>query len=315
MDGDNKMNKNNIGFSYAAFLTIALLASLPGRVHASNWFYDIDLGFRYDDNVSRAEQGSDIKVDTSYGFYFGAGNYWTVGDGDTVSIVGNVNARSFQHYDGLGSAGIGISASYRHKFGLGNRVPWLKVSGSYQYDEVEDDDRSGQTYIASVKAGKRLSDRWDIFGGLAYDITDANGHTAAAGPGPGPGPVGPTGTSNTDAFDVDGWTLSLGADYTINEKYLLSFGYSYRDGEITSIATPNNTIITAANAIARDQVFGGGRVAYKLDAVTHTFNIDLNRAISDSVSFNLGYTYEDTQGESNIDYDNNIIRANLLLSF
>ena len=46
-----------------------------------------------------------------------------------------------------------------------------------------------------------------------------------------------------------------------------------------------------------------------------TISIDLNRAIGDNASVNLGYEFQDTQGESNIDYENNIFRANLIFRF
>ena len=118
-----------------------------------------------------------------------------------------------------------------------------------------------------------------------------------------------------DVFDQDRLSLSLSADYTLSEAWLLTLGYIFRDGDVASTAVPNNRIIAAAEAITDDPAFGVGRFAYRLDAEVHTLTVDLDRAMGRDSSLVIGYQFQQTNAAGGIDYDKSLLQLSYVHGF
>jgi hypothetical protein len=302
-------------------LFMALLCMAMQPVHAG-WFYDVEGGFVYNDNWSRAEHSNDIEGDTALEVSGSAGRFYELEDGKSFTITGQLSGQAFADYDGLNNVRLGLNASLRKKFGLGAYTPWASIGAGVARGEFNNDIRDSWFYSVTLSAGKRLSDRWDVGGNLMYEWRDGDEHGPQKAMGPG-NPIyddlisgmGLNATSDADVYDQQAWSISLFADYSFTDKTLVSFGYSYRDGDITSTGTPSAKIITAADAIQLDKTFDNGKYAYRLDAITHSFRILVSHAVTDNASLNLGYEYQATYGDNNNDYDNNIFRANVLVSY
>ena len=97
-------------------------------------------------------------------------------------------------------------------------------------------------------------------------------------------------------------------DFTASARVLLSFGATFRDGDVASTAIPNDAIIAAADAVTDDPVFGDEFFAYKIDAEVLSLAVDLNLAVSEDASVIIGVENQDTSGANGIDYDKTIIR-------
>jgi hypothetical protein len=109
--------------------------------------------------------------------------------------------------------------------------------------------------------------------------------------------------------------VSVLGNVALGGAWLLGIGYGYLDGDVDSNAIPNDPIIAAAEAITDDEVFGAGRVAYRLAAAIHTLSLDLNRGLTPDSSLALGVEYQDTRAEGGIDYDRTKVRLTFIHAF
>ena len=118
-----------------------------------------------------------------------------------------------------------------------------------------------------------------------------------------------------DTFDLDRLSATVLADFTVNQRLLLTFGTTWRDGDVASTAIPNTNIIDASEAITDDPVFGDNFFAYKIDAEVLSFAVDASIAVGGDASVVVGYEYQDTDAVAGIEYDKTIVRANYVRSF
>ena len=298
--------------------------SLPASCFA-DFFYELNGEVLNNDNVGRAKHEVDIREDISLSFNAGAGYFYQPGAYTSFTLLGSLGAEKYDRYDGMDNINLGFQGTIGHKFGIGDDVPSLDVSLGIDRNTFDDGVRDAWLYSASATLTRRLGGR--LFGGigLSYETRDGDhdrvakkagpdpgpGHGPSPGPGPGPG----HGAKPGDAFSTDSVGLFAFADLDLTELTWLSAGYQFADGEVTSTSTPTDSIVAAASAITNDRVFSPGQFAYRLDARTHRYSLDWNRAIMETGTLLIGVEYQDIQADSGVDYSVTLFRAGLMFSF
>jgi hypothetical protein len=271
--------------------------------HSADWGFDANAGLEYSDNESNAIEAADRKSDGTA--TLGLSGLLHLQPSENTSLGLNLVAESASHFrfSGLDNLGIGTRAQLRQKFGLGSDAPWAAFALSALHRDYHYDYRDGWQYGAGLTAGKAFGDRWDLNASVKYDRYEADRHQAAVLPG-----------VSSAAYDVAGWTFGVQAAFLLTEIDTLSFSGSRRHGTATAVTPPDPEILEYSSAVARDPVFSGNPIAYRIAADTDTLSVNWSRAVGRHASVTLGYACRRTQGDEELDaYTENMI--NLRVSY
>lgn len=295
-----------------AVLPLACLAALPVEAGV---FADIDLQAGTDDNVSRSEKRADIEDDGFAQASVRVGEGLQVGSGTSLAFSGSVRAIEFRRFRDLSEVAGGAAVSLRHKSGLGSDAPWISLFADVEAIDSDSVIRDGERYGAGLRAGTRVGDRWSVVATLRHEWREADEDDQRLPPDR---PVFPgvVASLRGDVFEFDATEFAIAADYQLDDAWLLLGSYSLRDGDVVSTASPDATIVGAAKAITSDAaVYGPGRSAYRIGALTHTATLGLNYPLAETVSVEFDYEYQRSDADAGIEYDRSLLRVRLLWAY
>ena len=265
---------------------------------------DLGVELTYDDNLTRAKLGRDIKDDLALTASTSGGPRFQLTDNDSLSLKGTLAATKYRHYDGLDNINAGLALGFRHKFGLGPYVPQLALTGSARRLEYDSRLRDGWLYAAEAEASKRVTERLALRAFVRSERRESDDVPARVVP-----------FIRANVFDLSSRSAGIGADFAYDPRYLVSVGYTWHRGDIVSTTQRNLPIFLASSAIAPDPVFGDDTYAYTMPARTRVFSIGVSREVGRQASVSLGYEYRDSRADGGIDYNGNMFRATYLYGF
>lgn len=289
-------------------LLALVLAAAPV---AAETFVEAGGGLSWDDNVGRTARSADARSDLVAGFEGRAGIRHITAAEDRLSAAATLRGEQFHRRDDLSEFAIGSSLGWRRKLGLGLAAPWIGASVEGERITSGSPIRDGWRYGASLRAGKRLDDYWNLQVSLALDRRNGDEDDQELPPNR-PTFPGVTPSRRGDVFDLEGASVGLGLEYTLSDRWLASLDYSYRAGDVVSSARPNAKVVAAADAITLDRALGTGRSAYRLDADTQTFRLGFSYALGETSSLEFGWERQASEADDGIRYDKSIFRMGVL---
>ena len=281
-----------------------LLALLSANAR-SEWGFDANGGFTYDDNLSNAFEADERKGDTAAVIDLAGGYHQqlTTSTGVGLSVLGT--SQSYLHYTGLSNIGLGARALLRTKFGLGAEAPWLALAARAVYHNYHDDNLDGWSYEAGATLGKRFGDRLTVSGSVRYDA-----YVASSTP-----PVIVPGLSGSP-YDVYGWNLGVQARFYATDADLVSLSYNWRTGTVTSVTEPDLEVLEYSDRAARTTIFGSPEIAYRINANTQTIGVAWSHTLGERTAFNVAYAYRRSQADSELGvYYANVISVTFSYSY
>jgi hypothetical protein len=249
----------------ASSLLLSMLLCAAGPAYAE-WFYEVEAGGLYDDNLTRAQQAADVRGDGAATLAATAGWYYAPSGSDGVTLSLEANSEAYARFHGLNLISVGGSAGYRHKFGLGRDVPWASITVSAAHDTFRGDIRDGDRLEAGFEVGKRLSENFDASVGIATDRRFASNDRPVV-----PGISG-------KVFDLRGRSAYVRAGYAVSDQLLLGVELAVRRGDVVATTRRDFEIFVVSDAIAADPTFGSDFFAYRLRGTTITANATLSWA-------------------------------------
>ena len=269
----------------------------------AEWGVDATAGIDHSDNVSNAIEAADRKSDHAATLSVSGALHQQLGDNTGLGIGLVAESVNYFQYSGLDNLAVGARAKLRHKFGLGADAPWAVFALSALHRDYDYDFRDGWQFDTGLSAGKRIGERWSVSASVQYDRYEADNLQAAVLPG-----------VSSAAYDVAGWTFGVQAAFLVTEADTLSISGSRRHGTVTAVTPPDYEVLEYSSAVARDPVFSGNPIAYRIMVDTDTLSINWSHAIGRHSSINLGYAYRRAQGEEDLDaYTANMV--NLSVSY
>jgi hypothetical protein len=284
-------------------LLVPVLLLGSGTPAAAAWIVDAETGLVYEDNLSFASMGRDIKGAAALTTSVAAGAAAYLTDRDVVSLTGDFFGDLHEQYSGLDHVSLGVTAAYRRKFGLGPAVPWARVSATGARLQYREDVRDGWYYRVGASVGTRVGDRWELSAGYVFDGRTADHERLV------------TTRLPADVFDQQAHTLWARADWQATTRLSLFGGYALRLGDVASTTQRNAEIFAASSAVVADPAFGSNTFAYKIDATTHALSVGLSVALGARWSVNVGYEHQIGLGDGGIDYHNNVVRGTVLYRY
>ena len=237
-----------------------MLVALISAPATAEWLLDADAGVLYDSNLTRAYESADIRADGAITLSAAGGSYFALSGADGLTLTAEARSEIYNRFYGLNLFGLGGTALYRHKFGLGYAAPWILVAASASHDNYRDDIRDSDRIELRAELGKRFTESFDAaFGGRLerrYGKNDA--------------PVVP-GISGK-VFDLRGRSAYARAGYAVSDQLLLGVELAVRRGDVVATTRPDFEIFVVSDAIAADPTFGSGFFALvlRLSATTIT---------------------------------------------
>jgi len=277
------------------FLWAGLGAALPVRADV---VVDVAAGFVHNTNLTRAAGVQDRRPDTALSAAGTFARYEALSGYDGVTVALDLRGEVYDRYSGLDFAGIGASASYRRKLGLGVTAPYVLVAAAIGYDDYRVDVRDGHRVDARVELGRRASASTDVAAGLTYDRRHARSDV----------PIVP-GISGA-IFDLRGYGAFARVDHALDAQWLFGARVGVRRGDVESTAQRSRAIFEASDAIAEDPAFRDPSLfGYRLPGTTVSLGGTISYAIDDSSALTFSYLDERTRAAQGLDYRSSI--ANL----
>ena len=289
-------------FLRQAFLLAAILMSseLWAVQDKSPWSTNAKISVGGDDNLSQAEQASDIAEDqfAEISASLAFSRLLTVKQGYT--IAGFTKLKGHKKFSALDSNSLGFSAIYRIQPKLGFTQPLYQLSATLRVEEFDFEQRDNTTIELRAQVKKRITDKLTASVGLEQQTTESDG----------------------TVFDLQRSKLLTNLDLSLNRSSLLYFSYNYIDGDSVSTGFANNQpfkVIYAQEAFEQDQAFSkelsGTWMAYKISAKTQTFKLGYNKRIGNAMSIDISALMADVKAEGNNNYQRLISRFSLSKRF
>jgi hypothetical protein len=255
-----------------------------------DWTAGADALARHDNNVGNAAYPADIIADTIIGGHLSLYQVLAFGEGYSVAAGGDLSGETFHRLDGLNNASLGAGMTLKKKWGLGAFAPWIRVGASIARSDYRDDYRNASIYRATLTAGRRIDDRWNLWADYAFER-----RAAATQEQQQPGISG-------DAYSQESHRVAMNVEYAWNE--VLSFGanLSVRHGDIVTTTLSEYRIYDAARAIADDPAFGPDAYAYKLIGTTYGFRVGIDYSPTPHTLIQCGFQRFDTRADGGNGY-------------
>ena len=271
----------------AAGAALLLGSSTPA---AAEWLSDVSAGTFYDSNLTRAQKSSDVRADAAAMVEGSVANFVALSGDDGLTLSLDGRGEAYYRFHGLNVLGAGVSADYRHKFGLGYAAPWLRLAAAASFDGYQQNLRTGARLTARAELGQRLTTQLDAAIGGTLERRYAQNDEPVV-----PGISG-------KVFDLRGRSAYLRAGYAASEDLQLDARAEVRRGDVVSSTRRNLEIFEASSAIAHDPTFGDDFFAYRLRGTTATLTASASWALDERSSLNLVYAAERTRAYDDLDY-------------
>ena len=259
----------NIDRSLSA-LALAVLALASGFARAAGGDTPgvrVEASFTSDDNVTRAT-AADALSDSILGVRVNASAAVPMSTHTRAVIQGFAGAERFSIYTGLSRNFIGVQGDFKYRasgeFGAATYGAFVRTAAEY----YESDLRDGYRHAFGVSVLKPWTDRTQLAGALAWNVTDGS----------------------STVFDTESVSLRGNADWSFTRSDVVYFGLEYRRGDVVSTGIANLASINIADALVQDDAFSDTvRFAYRFKADTWLATLGYNRAFGERHSLDLAW--------------------------
>jgi len=272
-------------------LCIALL--LPSAARAIGW--SADLGITYDNNVTLAEDASDILSDTFVSTSIAKSFSQALGEHSRLIYRPFVQVQAYDKYDGLSFVAAGVNITYQYRSSGAVLAPTWGVFAKSWIEDYKSDFRDSTRYSFGTSVRRVLTDRLTFAAVLSANTRESDGLV----------------------WDTRDRSLLLNLDYELARRAALYITLDYRDGDIVSTAVPTLRIVNTAQEIQPDDAFGGSaanRFAYRLKGQTLVGKLGLNFRLNEADSLDLSAWYAKADADG-IRYDRTIVSVAYLTRF
>jgi hypothetical protein len=249
-------------------LALAALGLAPGSALAAGADspgVGVEVSFTSDDNVNRGAEGETLS-DRVLGVRLSASAAVPISTRTRAVILGFAGAERFNTYSGLSRNFIGAQGDFKYRasgdFGAATWGAFVRTAAEF----YESDLRDGYRHGFGVNVVKPLTDRIQVFGALAGNITDGS----------------------STVFDTRNVSLRGNADWSFTRWDVVYLGLEYRQGDIVSSMIP--TLATAGiSPHITDDAFNDGREAYRFKARVWITTLGYNHAFGAGHSVDIAW--------------------------
>ena len=235
--------------------------SLPDRVQ-------IDLGYTYDDNVTRARSADVILSDQLLGLDASTSGSCRINDNSRVLVTGTLNGEKFNTYNGLSNLSGGLQAELQYRQSAAFDALTFGAFARGWLDNYVSHLRDGGHIALGVNAQAALTDRIGVYGELAWNRRYAQ----------------------SEVWDLNYYSARLNLDYSLGRNGTLYLNGEYRRGDTVSDGLPSLVNVSLAQVFVLDDAFPGKQLfAYRFDAHTWVGTVGYNLPLGPRASIDISW--------------------------
>ncbi len=258
----------------------------PAAPPGSPWSFldrvQIDLGYTYDDNVTRARTTDEILADQLLGLNASAGGSLRINDNTRVVVTGMLNGEKFNSYNGLSnlSGGLRTELQYRQSAAF-DAVTFGAFAGGW-LDNYASHLRDGGHIALGVNAQGALTDRIGVYGELAWNRRYAQ----------------------SEVWDLNYYSARLNLDYSLGRSGTVYLNGEYRSGNTVSDGRPTLVNVSLAQVFVLDDAFPGKQLfAYRFAARTWVGTVGYNLPLGPTASMDISWRRVQGTPTEQLDFD------------
>jgi hypothetical protein len=255
-----------------------------------DWTIATSAALSHDNNVGSAQDLASVVADSNVAVSASLLQQLSIGGGFSFAAGGDLSGQVYEHLSGLNNASLDGVLFLKKKWGVGAFAPWTRAGISIGRANYDDGYRDATLYRASLEAGKRLNERWNLWAKYQFE------HNRAA-----PAATELYGVSG-DVFSLRGRTFKSGVQFSVSDRVSLGVGSILRHGDVVSTTQPGLYIFSYSKAVAPDPTFGPGAYAYRLDGTTFGARLGADYALSAHNLIGCGFQRLETHGQGSNNY-------------
>ena len=229
----------------------------------------VNVGYQFDDNVTRAGASADQLSDQSISLDLSKRFIFQLNANTRALLSFNLDGEKFRNFDGLSRITAGVQGEWQYRASAAFDAPTFAVFGRVAAEQFQSDLRDGYRYAIGVSVQQALTDRISLFGALSH-----NGRNA-----------------DNAVFDGQDNAVRLNLDYRINAANTFYLGAEFRRGDSVTTATPSNENAAIATALVRNDDAYPGRqfTSYRCDGDTVLTTLGYNLAVNAQSSLDCSW--------------------------
>ncbi len=228
----------------------------------------IDAGYVYDDNVTRAKAGPDQMPDSSYVVNASKSGVFSLTEQSRFLLTGVVGGERFQNFNGLSRISAGVEGEFQYRESSEFDAPTFGLFGKINVERYQSYLRNGYRTSFGVSMRQPLTDRISLFGSLSHNER----------------------VGNSAVFNTVDNAVRLNADYALSDRSTLYATGEFRSGDIVSTGRPSLENISIAKVFVQDDAYAGGQFfSYKFDGRTVLTTLGYNLAFGPRDSLDISW--------------------------
>jgi hypothetical protein len=242
----------------------------------------VDLGYTYDDNVTRGRTGDEILADQLLGLNVSASGALRIDDNVRLVVTGLISGEKFNRYNGLSNLSGGLEAEIQYRqSGAFDAITYAAFARGW-LDNYASHLRDGSHYSVGVSARGALTDRIALFGELAHNERHAQ----------------------SEVWDVIDHSALLNLDYSLGESGTLYLTGQYRRGDVVSDGHGTLVNVSLAKVFVLDDAFPNQQwFAYRSDARTWISTIGYNVPLGHQASLDISWRRVHSTPTTHLNFD------------
>ncbi len=217
----------------------------------------VDAGFTFDSNVTRAKDPVDKLFDRSYSVNLGKGLVFPMSEHVRAVLTGTLGAENFQIYNTLNRASAGLQGELQYRNSAEFDAPTWSLSAQGGADDFRSKLRSGTRYSVTASVRQPLTDRISVFAAVSHNERYAK----------------------SAVFDNRNNALRLNIDYAYSASDTIYLTGEYRRGQIISSGQASLANLGVADVFVLDDAFPGQFFTYRFNGST----------VLSTLGYNIGY--------------------------
>ncbi len=259
---------------------VALLSFAAGTVSAQqaplwlgDWYPEIDLEVRYDDNVNRSFDGDGQKSDIVFQPELRIEQQLALGERLFGYAAGTVHGEVYGRYNKLNFIAPGFDVGIRQQVGQQPETGALSAGLAMWYEFHNQDPRFGAIFQPRLSADFEVASALTLSLFYQYDNRFA---------------------SENSVYDREGHTIGLGLAVPVSDVVTIMMGYDYRNGSVLVHEPLDDLGVEVRGSRLPVDTFRERFEAVRYrDADTHTLALGLQYEVSLYTSVRGGIVYED----------------------
>ena len=230
----------------------------------------LDAGFMFDSNVTRAKEAPDKRSDRTYSANAGKGFVFTFAERENYRATAafTLGGEKFQVYDRLSRAIAGVEGEVQYRTSGNFDAVTIAVFGRLAGERYRSELRNGYRYSAGASARQMLTDRIELFGALSHN--ERVGKSAV--------------------FNNRENSARLNLDYMLSDREVIYVTGEFRRGQIVSTGLPSLENLEVAEVFIQDDAYPGGQLfSYRFTGKTLISTLGYNLGFGPRHSLDLSW--------------------------